>query len=76
MAHQPISCERCHVSPSVLRIDAMPYMPSSLRAAVNNKLYPRHGYICRSCGGLFHAMTVSAFFSISEVDTIDISNAA
>lgn len=70
MAHHSGRCERCHLSPSSLRIDAMPYMPASLRAAVNNRFYPRHGYICHNCGVLFSALTVSAFFSIAELDVL------
>lgn len=70
MTNTPVCCERCHESPASLRIDAIPYMPASLRAAVNTRLYPRHGYICRNCGKSFASMTLSAFFSISEVDIL------
>ncbi len=70
MADNSERCERCHVYPPSLRIDAIPYMPASLRAAVNNKSYPRHGYICHDCGELFHSLCVSDFFHVTELDTV------
>ena len=60
-----ICSERCHVEPQHLRIDAIPSMAASIRAATTNLLYPRHGFICARCGEDFKSLAICELFLVS-----------